>query len=207
MEKTENKYQRGKIEKIISNQTNDIYYGSSVEPYLTNRLSKHRANYKQWLSGKHNFVTSYEIVKFEDAKIILVEDFPCNTKDQLLAREQFYIDNNDCVNKRKSFCGLSKLEYHKQYRLENKDKRNEYSKQYCTQNKEHFLEYQKHYYERNKKEILESTKQRYYKQNKEQTECECGSKLIHKCMPLHIRTKKHQEFIENQKLMHFSESQ
>ena len=38
MEKPENKYQRGKIYKIVSNQTEFVYYGSTVEPYLTNRL-------------------------------------------------------------------------------------------------------------------------------------------------------------------------
>ena len=52
MEKPENKYSRGKIYKLISNQTTDVYYGSTVEPRLTNRLSSHRCNYKLWLNGK-----------------------------------------------------------------------------------------------------------------------------------------------------------
>ena len=38
MENTENKYQRGKIYKLISNQTNLVYYGSTIENTLTNRL-------------------------------------------------------------------------------------------------------------------------------------------------------------------------
>ena len=85
MEKTENKYQRGKIYKIISNQTNDVYYGSTVEPYLTNRLSRHKSNFKGWLNGNDKYVTSFEIIKFDDAKIILVENCQCNTKDELRA--------------------------------------------------------------------------------------------------------------------------
>ena len=43
MEKDNNKYQRGKIYKLISNQTTEVYYGYCIEPQLTNRLSKHRA--------------------------------------------------------------------------------------------------------------------------------------------------------------------
>ena len=98
MENTENKYQRGKIYKIISNQTNLVYYGSTIEKILTNRLSGHRTDYKYWLNGKQTYVTSFEIIKYEDCKIILVESFPCNTKYELTARDQYYIDNNKCVN-------------------------------------------------------------------------------------------------------------
>ena len=118
---TENKYQRGKIYKIISNQTNDVYYGSTLEIKLTNRLSKHRQNYRSWLNGKYAHVTSSEIVKYEDAKIILVENYPCNTKYELLAREQFYIDNNICVNKQKTIRASSNNEYYKQYYADNKE--------------------------------------------------------------------------------------
>ena len=60
---TENKYQRGKIYEIISNQTNDIYYGSTIEDRLTNRLSGHRKNYRQWLSKNFGYITSFEIMQ------------------------------------------------------------------------------------------------------------------------------------------------
>jgi hypothetical protein len=29
---------------------------------------------------------------------VLVENYPCNSKDELKARERYYIENNDCVN-------------------------------------------------------------------------------------------------------------
>ena len=80
MENNENKYQRGKVYKLISNQTDAVYYGSTIEDTLTNRLSGHRRGYKCWLNGKHYYyVTSFEILKYEDCKIILVESYPCNT--------------------------------------------------------------------------------------------------------------------------------
>ena len=115
MTTTENKYQRGKIYKIISPQTNDVYYGSTIETKITNRLSSHRQHYKRQLKENYayGYVTSYEIVEYDDCKIILVENFPSNTKYELLAREQYYIDNNDYVNKYKAFNELSKIEQHK----------------------------------------------------------------------------------------------
>ena len=58
-------------------------------------------------------MTSFEIVKFEDVKIILIENFPCKTKYELLAREQYYIDNNICVNKQRSLRTESRSVYDK----------------------------------------------------------------------------------------------
>ena len=117
MENIENKYQRGKIYKIISNQTDLVYYGSTIEDTLTNRLSGHRRGYKCWVNGKDDYVTSFEIVKYEDCKIILVESFPCNTKYELTSREQYYIDDNAYVNKNKANIGLNKNDYNKQYQI------------------------------------------------------------------------------------------
>ena len=92
MEKVDSKYLRGKIYKLISNHTADVYFGSTIEEQLTNRLSKHRGHYKMWLTGKYYYLSSYELVKYDDCKIILIEIFPCNSKDELCAREQYYIE-------------------------------------------------------------------------------------------------------------------
>ena len=158
MENPENKYQRGKIYKLISKQTNDVYYGSTIETVLTNRLSGHRKHYKLWLNNKSNYISSYEIVKYDDVKIILVENFPCNTKYELTAREQYYIDNNECVNKWKACTGLSKQEYYKKYNEEHKDKILEYRKQYTEHHKDRIFEYKKQYREDHKDEISEKHK-------------------------------------------------
>ncbi len=58
---------------------------------LTKRLGGHRTNYKKWLDGKFSYMTSFEIMKYPDAKIILVESFPCSTKYELIGREQFFL--------------------------------------------------------------------------------------------------------------------
>ena len=145
---SENKYQRGKIYKLISNQTEDVYYGSTIESKLTNRLSKHRTDYKSWLNEKYHYMTSYEIVKYDDAKIILVENFPCNTKYELCAREQYFIDNNDCINKNKAPTGLETAEYKKHYYQNNKEK----IIQYYQENRDVIIEKHKEWYKNNRAE-------------------------------------------------------
>ena len=162
----ENKYQRGKIYKLISNQTEDVYYGSTIEVKITNRLSKHRCHYKRWLNGKSPYVSSFEIVKFDDAKILLVENFPCNTVYELYARENYYIENNRCVNKLKPPTGLTKAEYDKQYYDENKDEIMEKHKQYYDKNKDAIPENKRLYHEQNKDVIKEKHK-RYYELNRD----------------------------------------
>eukprot|EP01127_Copromyxa_protea_P012167 TRINITY_DN3138_c0_g1_i1.p1 TRINITY_DN3138_c0_g1~~TRINITY_DN3138_c0_g1_i1.p1 ORF type:complete len:115 (-),score=0.06 TRINITY_DN3138_c0_g1_i1:412-756(-) len=90
-----NKYSRGKIYKITSPQTDMIYIGSTTEPTLARRMAGHRANYAQWREGKRGFVTSFQLLEYNDCSICLVELFPCHTKDELAAREQFHLDAND----------------------------------------------------------------------------------------------------------------
>ena len=113
---TENKYFRGKIYKLISNNTENVYYGSTIEEKLSNRLAGHRRKYKKWLNGTYCYVASFEVVEYEDCKIILVESYPCKTFYELTAREQYYIDNNICVNKIKANTGLCREAYKKNNR-------------------------------------------------------------------------------------------
>ena len=167
MKKTENIYQRGKIYKLISNQTTDAYYGSTIEPRLSNRLSDHRSDYKKWLNGHHYYVTSYEIIKFGDAQIVLVENFPCNSRDELRARENYFIENHACVNKCKAFIGLSRQEYLKQYYNEHKNEIAQQKKKYCQDNKNEISQKKKLYEEKNKSKIAQIHKQ-YYENNKEE---------------------------------------
>ena len=91
-------YQNGKIYKIFNYDNDDVYYGSTIET-LSRRMSKHRANLKSYKQGKYHYTTSFKILEVPSATIELVEYCPCNTKEELLQREQYYIKNNDCVNK------------------------------------------------------------------------------------------------------------
>ena len=93
-------YSLSKIYKLVSNQTDDVYIGSTSQKILSKRFDGHRQHYKCWCEGKENehYMTSYEILKHGDAQIILIENYPCNDKYELEARERFQIENNKCVN-------------------------------------------------------------------------------------------------------------
>jgi hypothetical protein len=91
--------QQAKIYKIVCNTTGLTYYGSTTQQTLSMRLTKHRNNYKNFLNGKYNYVTSYKIIENNNYDIFLVESVQCDTKDQLHARERFWIESNQCVNK------------------------------------------------------------------------------------------------------------
>ena len=116
-------YQNGKIYKIESLIGNCVYYGSTVQQYLSKRLSGHKKDIKY---GKG--VSSYKVLQYDDAKIYLVELYPCNSKDELHKREGWYIKNNDCVNK--MVAGRTK----KEWRDDNKEKYKKYkSRQYICE--------------------------------------------------------------------------
>ncbi len=84
---------------IRSHQTDKVYYGSTKQ-MLCKRMANHKLAYKRLLCGKGNaYTTSFEILKFDDAYIELIEEVKYLNKYELWAREGFYIRNNTCVNK------------------------------------------------------------------------------------------------------------
>jgi hypothetical protein len=135
----ENKYQRGKIYKIISPYTDKIYIGSTTEIYLSRRLTKAKNMYKMFLENKHHYVSSYELFKLGDVEIVLIETYPCCSKDELHKKERYYIELNKdfVVNK---FIPSRKI------------------KEYYQDNKDIYLDRSKKYYEKNKEQMKKTYK-------------------------------------------------
>jgi len=178
-----NKYSRGKIYKIVCDTTGLIYIGSTIQKYLSSRLSSHTSKYKKYLNNTYPFLTSFKVLENNNFKIILIEKSPCNSKEELEKQERKYIETIDCVNKyvptrthnewridnknlliekRKKYYQDNKdkiTERNKQYRLKNKDKVLEQQKQYRLKNKDTMKEYQEQYRLDNKDKILEYQKQ------------------------------------------------
>lgn len=95
-------YQLGKIYKIECFTTGLVYYGATCEPTLARKLAGHKSNYERYKTGKSKVYNhSFETLKHNNYAISLVELHPCETKDELSARERYHILNNDCVNKQK----------------------------------------------------------------------------------------------------------
>ena len=114
-----NKYENGKIYKIeaINGDEGDIYIGSTSQKLLCSRIAKHKHTYKQYNINKKKRIRSYDIFdKYgaDNCVITLLEIVNCKTKDELLARERFYIQSLKCVNK--NIPSRTKQEYNKQYK-------------------------------------------------------------------------------------------
>lgn len=93
-------YSKAKIYAIRAPGTDNVYIGSTTKS-LSARMSNHRANYILYLNGKYHYTTSIEVVSIPGAYIELVEEFPCNNKEQLNKREGEIIRSTaTCVNKR-----------------------------------------------------------------------------------------------------------
>ena len=181
-------YKNGKIYKIVSDQTEKVYIGSTTQP-LYKRFYSHKERYERYLVNKHHYVTSFDIIQFNDAKAILLEHYPCETKEELEAREYEIMkqhDNNK-VNKihptrtRQEYNELNKEKIAYQKKISN-------AKLYEA-NKDIMLAKKKQYYETNKEIISQK--------NKEQFTCECGS-IFQKCkISRHLKSIKHQTFAKD----------
>jgi hypothetical protein len=95
-------YKQGKIYKIECNVTGLIYIGSTCKKTLAQRMSHHRWTYRKYMKGKKNYYSSFEVMKNNDYVIILIENYPCNSKDQLFSRERYWTNEIKCVNIRKN---------------------------------------------------------------------------------------------------------
>jgi len=145
-------YKNGKIYKIVSDLTEMIYIGATTQP-LYKRFNHHKTTFK---TGK-KMCKSVEIIKLGETRIELIEDFPCERKEQLNAREGYYIrlNKNICVNR--CIIGRTKQEYNE----DNKEYLTKIKKQWYENNKIKYkaqkAENSKKYYESNKEKIKQYT--------------------------------------------------
>jgi hypothetical protein len=183
-------YQKGKIYKLWSPQgtEEEVYYGSTIED-LRKRKSKH----------KYSKVCKSNILfeKYDDVRIEVIEEYPCNSKAELNKKEGEYIRNNKCLNKRIE--GRTKKEYQKEYNEINKEKIAERKKKYNEINKEKIAETKKKYKEQNKEYLKEKNKE-YREKNKEYLKekitCECGCLIRKSNLSIHQKTPKHIKLME-----------
>lgn len=160
-------YNQAKIYKIWSPSTGLTYIGSTCST-LSKRISQHKDNKTCYEAGKRSYVTSFKVLDQPDARIDLIEYFPCNNKIELNRREGEIIVQTQCINKQ--IAGQTR----KEYQQNNKEKISERNKEYRQKNKD----------------AINARKA-------EQHECMCGKiyTLGHKTR--HEKTKWHIEYIEN----------
>jgi hypothetical protein len=166
---TENKYEMGKIYCLKSNQTKKIYIGSTILK-LNIRFNHHTSSFRRYLEDNiSNNYTAFEILKYSDAHIELIESYPCKNRKDLLKREGFYIRKMNQINVNERIEGRTekeKKETNKKSYKKNKDKIKERKKKYWEENKDKIKECNKKYHEENKEKIKER-KKKYWEENKE----------------------------------------
>ena len=176
-------YQNGKVYKLVAGGM--TYVGSTTLP-LSRRKEGHKTGWKQWKAGKKRKTSSYDLFESgEPVDIVLLEDVPCERREQLHARERHWIETLDCVNLRvpgrtmKEYREANRdkiLEGKKRYLEANRDK----IKEYYEANRDKMREYKKQHYEANRDKIKEYQKQR--------VPCpECGKEMRKDSITRHIR--------------------
>lgn len=106
-------YQNGKIYRIVCSESGKQYIGSTCST-LTKRLHQHK---------KRNALgIGCSCKNFIDPQIFLIEDFPCERKEQLLMRERWWMENTNCVNINRPIVSKQELILEKKLNyMENRD--------------------------------------------------------------------------------------
>jgi predicted GIY-YIG superfamily endonuclease len=89
-------YKNGKIYQIWSPNTDKVYIGSTTQP-LHKRFYEHKSK----VTKPDHYRASCEVIKAGDAKIELIEEYPCENKMELERREGQIsrTTQNVCYNK------------------------------------------------------------------------------------------------------------
>ena len=193
-------YSKSKIYKLVNDEMGLVYYGSTVQP-LSKRLYAHK--------NKMNSCKSRMMFEKGTVEIIFIKAIDCQTREELIAYERPYIENNVCVNKQ--IPGRTKAEYNRYYNAKHKIALNAKAKVYYQANIEIISEKRKKYYDKNFAKLNEDSKL-YYKNNIEKLKiqqkeyrlnhpkkfverhnCDCGGAFTKYNKLHHSKTQKHQK--------------
>jgi hypothetical protein len=211
-------YLNGKIYMITTNHNCKIYIGSTTLT-LEERIKDHKTRYNLWKIDpeRQSFLSSFELLDFDDYKIELIENFPCETEQDLRNREGFYMKlhrpfivnihiltrtDKEWRDEHKSYI----KECNKKYYQENKEQIKEQHKQYIADNPEKIKQTRKSHYEKNKVAILakdkiyknlEDVKARAIARNHSLRKCDtCNIEVKTHCYHAHLKTKQHRNNLD-----------
>ena len=157
----------GFIYKVVCNISNLTYVGSTFTAKLSVRLAHHRGHYKQFLKGKGNYITSFQIIERGDYNIHLIETVQVDTIYELRLKERYYFDILPCINRnRPILLEGEKKELEQQYTEDNKQNKKEYDLNYRTKNRE-TINVNKKIYRENNRETIKEKKKIYNEKNRE----------------------------------------
>lgn len=194
-------YKNGKI-YVIRNHINDKVYVGSTTTTLTKRFSYHRCPSK--IKHKPNvalYIALNEIGR-DYFYIELIETYPCKNRQELEAREGYWIRHFDSFMNgyNMNIAGRKQMDRYN----DNPEKYKAFCRQYYNRNKDIFQASNKQYYESHKTERQEYIRQ-YYEKNKEKqlskmlekVICDCGSEVARCHLSRHYKTLIHQHYLSS----------
>jgi hypothetical protein len=188
-------YKNGKIYCIRNSINDEVYVGSTTQP-LSKRMVKHRCSAKT-MPNKMKITMHMEELGFENFYIELVEEFPCENKEQLNRKEGEWIRKIGTLNSK--IPGRTPTER----RIDNADK----LKQYAERNREHILQIKRDYHNKHREEERAKARERYHANKIEilakakewkttKNECECGGSYVNSSKSHHMKTNMHQAYLK-----------
>ena len=194
----------GVIYKIVCNDTNETYYGS------TTNYIKRKRNHISSSKISSNNCKSYDIINRGNFTFIIVETLICETKSDLLKRERYYIENNECVNiviPIKTY--QEHLEYRSNYKKEHRERLSKMELERYYKNKDEILK-QKCIYRENNRDKIKEQQRNYYDKNRDEINkknrekplclCECGLSHTINHKSRHLQTARHKKMLEKNML-------
>jgi hypothetical protein len=225
-------YLNGRIYCIRNNVDDDVYVGSTCQS-ISKRMAKHRGSMNEPKRDTKIYVKMRELGA-DNFYIELIEECPCENKEQLRKREGHFIREMGTLNK--NIAGRTVQEQNKAYYENNKEQIYETCKTWKEANPEKVIAYKQKWYANNKEDIAIKGKERY-EENKEQIceqqkeyrennkellkerynanketiqardkawriikhDCDCGGSFSNSDKARHLKTKKHQTYLEKNK--------
>jgi group I intron endonuclease len=187
-------YKNGRIYQIRNTVSDDVYVGSTCQP-LSKRMAYHRGNMNSKATLNRPLYVKMKEYGVDCFYIELIEECPCENKEQLRKREGHFIREIATLNM------IQAGRTPKEWLQENKERIEDYQHKYHEQNKQQIQMRKKEYREENKDTIAHNLKQ-YYEAHKEQIlenqsilfECSCGGRCRQGDKSRHFRTHKHKNY-------------
>jgi Uri superfamily endonuclease len=108
-----------KIYKLVNDENGDIYVGSTLLS-LKVRLCRHRN-----ITEDRRKCVCYDKIMLYKHHIELIEEIDIECREELLIREQYWINKLDCINQNKSYRTKNEqIEYRKEWTKINKNRIN-----------------------------------------------------------------------------------
>jgi post-segregation antitoxin (ccd killing protein) len=210
-------YQKSLIYKIEHLNKPELCYVGSTSNFV-----KRKYNHKKDCNNENNNQLKYRTMRenggWESFIMVVIKEYPCNTRTELDIEEekcrkelQASLNSNRCHRTEQEIVEYHK-KYNEEYREENREAIAKQKKEYIEENREAIAKNQKKYNEEHKeaiakqkkewyeanREAITDYKKNYYEENKEKFNCECGGKFTLQNKGQHEKTKKHQQFLQQQ---------